>query len=509
MTLQTTCTTELPPLLYASQAIYAIEKRMIGKLNQVSGEDNGDFVLMYRAASVLLQLIQQHYAVPCKILICCGAGNNGGDGYLLAALAKQQGYDVVIYQLGDHAALQQPAKTAYLQAIQQNIPLLTTLNSIEADLIVDALFGLGLNRILSDNIISLIHKINQANIPVLSVDLPSGLDANTGQPLGAAIKADITLTFIGVKAGLLTAKGADFRGKLYFSALGADSSDYADITPLAETVSGNLLSKSLVPRQRTAHKGDYGHVLIIGGNHGLGGSAIMTAEAALRCGAGLVSLCTRPEHITAALTRHPEVMAGSQLTTSLLEKATVIVIGPGLGNDRWGQKLLLQALAADKPTVLDADALNYLSALPFAELSRYRRENWVLTPHPGEASRLLQCSTTVIQQDRFIAVNRLQHTFGGVVLLKGHGTLIAAPEQPVRLLACGNPGMASGGMGDVLSGIIGALLAQGLSPAMATACGGWLHASAADILAEKQGERGLLATDLAAEVRKLLNGIQP
>ncbi|WP_215395522.1 NAD(P)H-hydrate dehydratase [Rheinheimera oceanensis] len=272
-----------------------------------------------------------------------------------------------------------------------------------------------------------------------------------------------------------------------------------------QPVTAQWLTRLLPARQRQAHKGHFGHVLVIGGDHGYGGAAIMAAQSAVHCGAGLVSLFTQPEHISATLSRQPEVMVSHQHFSNMLARATVLLAGPGLGLRSWGSALMAQILASDKPLLLDADALNYLAALPQAEQQQLKRDNWLLTPHPGEAARLLGCSSADIQHNRLAAVQQLQQRFGGTVLLKGHASLIAGPQQLARL-DCGNPGMACGGMGDVLSGIIAALLAQGLTGFDAAALGGWLHGTAADQLAAIQGERGLTPTAILPRLQLLLNG---
>jgi len=272
------------------------------------------------------------------------------------------------------------------------------------------------------------------------------------------------------------------------------------------SVTAKWLTRLLPARSPQAHKGHFGHVMVVGGDHGYGGAAIMAAQSAVHCGAGLVSLFTRPEHISAMLSRQPEVMVSHQHFSAMMARATILLAGPGLGLDQWGTALLVQLLASNKPLLLDADALNYLAALPQAEQQQLKRDNWLLTPHPGEAARLLGCSSTDIQHDRLAAVQQLQQRFGGTIVLKGHGSLIAGPEQQLARLDCGNPGMASGGMGDVLSGIIAALLAQGLTGFDAAALGGWLHGTAADQQAGIQGERGLLPTAILPRLQLLLNG---
>lgn len=264
------------------------------------------------------------------------------------------------------------------------------------------------------------------------------------------------------------------------------------------------LRLALQPRARDSHKGNFGHALIIGGDVGMAGAALMAAEACARTGAGKVSVATHREHVPAFIARTPELMVhgveSADELLPLLALATVVVIGPGLGQSNWSKAMLETVLATNLPLVADADALNLL-ALNDLEL---QRDNWILTPHPGEAARLLKTDTQQIASDRPAHVRRLQQTFQGVAVLKGMGSLIATPEA---LYQCkrGNPGMASGGMGDVLSGIVGGLLAQGFSLSDAACFGVELHASAADIAAKQSGERGLLATDLLVPLRSLLN----
>jgi len=257
-------------------------------------------------------------------------------------------------------------------------------------------------------------------------------------------------------------------------------------------------------RAITAHKGDFGRVLVVGGDYGMAGACAMAAEAAARTGAGLTRAATRPEHVSALVARCPEVMAfpvsSGQELQPLVEQADTLVVGPGLGQSPWSEQLLQVAAASGKSMVLDADGLNLLSAGRVVD--QPRRDNWVLTPHPGEAARLLGVSNADIQRDRFAAAHRISLQYGGVALLKGAGTLVAGDEE---LLLCdyGNPGMATGGMGDVLSGIIGGLLAQGLEPLQAATLGAAVHGAAADRAARK-GQRSLLATDLMKPLRKLL-----
>jgi hydroxyethylthiazole kinase-like uncharacterized protein yjeF len=256
------------------------------------------------------------------------------------------------------------------------------------------------------------------------------------------------------------------------------------------------------PRPRHAHKGMYGHVVVVGGDYGYSGAIRMAAAAALRVGAGLVSVATRPDIALMLNVTRPEIMChgvnNKKSLLSLLEKATVVIVGPGMGLSKWAKQLLSAVLQSEKPLVVDADALNLLAMKPVAYA------DWILTPHPGEAARILKCSQTQIQQDRLQAIKALQHKMGGVSVLKGAGSLVLAPQESPVLCEAGNPGMATAGMGDILSGVIGGLLAQGFTLADAAKCGVLLHAMAGD-LAAKEGERGMLASDLLPYLRYLVN----
>lgn len=283
-------------------------------------------------------------------------------------------------------------------------------------------------------------------------------------------------------------------------------------SPTAHPLTYEGLRDLLGPRPRTAHKGDFGHVLVIGGDEGYGGAALMAAEAAARSGAGLVSVATHPAHINSFLTHRPELMSRGILFEDqlppLLERASVIVLGPGLGQSDWSGRFFTYVMQYARqhalPLLLDADALNLLSQGPMAGPS----DRWILTPHPGEAARLLGTETARINSAREASALSLQTRYGGVSVLKGAGSLIAYQHDGhQRLDRCdlGNPGMATGGMGDVLSGLIGGLLAQGFSLADAARAGVCIHALSADKCAEHDGERGMLASDLMPWIRRLVN----
>ncbi len=464
-----------------------------------------------------------------SITVFCGAGNNAGDGYIVAGLAAQKKISVSVVYLSDPKHLSGDAEKAFNFARDAGVEVMA-FNSqcqIPQGVIVDALFGIGLARPIEGEYLSAIQMINAASAPVIAVDVPSGLSADSGAILGDCVIADITATFIGRKRGLLTGDAPSVVGEIVFDTL-IDEPNYSLLcakvlsreTTSFKTISfaGSILK--LPARQTSAHKGHFGHVLVVGGDNGMGGAVMMAAEAAARVGAGLISVATRTQHVAPLLARRPELMVhpveSSDDILPLLGKASVIVIGPGLGRSEWSKQLLKMAMMSELPMVVDADGLN-LIAEQLTELSKknsIQRDNWVLTPHPGEAARLLGVDVKDIARDRFQAVTDLQKDLGGAVVLKGAGSLVASSsadiaedqsELSIGVNTTGNPGMATGGMGDVLSGIIGGLMAQKLSPKDAAELGVALHGLAADRAAEVNGQRGLLATDLFPHIRRLVN----
>lgn len=503
-------TKQLPTSLYTAEKTRKLDRITIDK------EGVPGFELMSRAAKVCFAILQECWPDAQKLTVYCGSGNNAGDGYIVASLAKQVGIDAKVVQVGYPDKLKGDALMAYWQAKSDDVPMLEFYDyePEPTDLIVDALIGTGLSEDVYGDYPYAIEQINEAAVPVLAVDIPSGLCSDSGKIMGAVVNAAVTVTFIGVKQGLLTGYGPNMCGDVYFGSLAVPESVYEEVEVDSELVRAEWVRDQLPPRPRDAHKGQHGHVLVVGGDLGMGGAAAMAAEAAGRCGAGLVSVITRPQHVAAIIARRPECMVlGVEEGDSIefaIEKASVIVAGPGIGRGRWGAFLLEQILASDLPLVLDADGLNYLSVLAEQSPEATQRGNWVLTPHPGEASRLLGCSTEDIQKNRFSSMEQLVEAFGGAVLLKGAGTLVKEHDKLAQLITTGNPGMATGGMGDVLSGVIGALIAQGLNPYDAAKAGAWLHGAAADmaVATDDTGiktERGLLATDLMEPLRQLVN----
>ena len=491
---------ELPIELYRAA--------QVRELDRIAIEDRGipGYTLMNRAGEAAFNLLRQRWPKVWRIVVVCGGGNNGGDGYVVARLARQAGLGARVLTLVDPESLRGDAQTAWLDAVAAGVPVetYTTAGLDDTDLLVDAILGTGLEREVEGLWREAIEAMNAHPAAILALDIPSGLHADTGAILGAAIQAAATLTFIGLKQGLFTGQGPACCGALSFVGLGVPPDSYPAIHPACWRYTGEDLPALLPRRSRSAHKGHFGHVLVIGGDLGLAGAARLAAEAAARTGAGLVSVATRAAHAGWQAAARPELMFHGVETpdqlTPLLSRATVLAIGPGLGREDWGRALLRAALASDKPLVVDADALNLLAVEPAF------RDDWILTPHPGEAARLLKMTPAQVEADRFTAVEDLALRYGGVALLKGAGSLIASQTDGlVALSATGNPGMATGGMGDVLTGVIAALVAQGLSPFAAAQAGAYLHGQAGDLAAQAGGERGLAATDLLPFLRQLVN----
>ena len=461
--------------------------------------------LMERAGLAAFELLRKHWPDARSIAVFCGTGNNGGDGYVIARLAFEAGMQVCLYQVGDHTKLKGDALSSANQLNGSDVKRLSwkSDSKIEADVIVDAMLGTGLSGEVSDHYREVIEAINVCHIPVLAIDIPSGLHSDNGTVLGLAVRAERTISFIGMKKGLYTGMAPDYVGELHFSGLAIPHDIYASFDASAMAISYDSQKSLLGPRSRISHKGQNGHVLIIGGNHGFSGAARLAGEAALRAGAGLVTIATRKEHASCLNTGRPELMVHGVEQASdlaeLMDRADVLVIGPGLGQDNWARQLFARVLESQLPMVIDADGLNLLAQNPL------QKKNWVLTPHPAEAGRLLGQSTKEINADRYAAIEQLQKSYGGTVVLKGAGSLIRSAEPPTTVCTEGNPGMATAGMGDVLSGIIASLMGQGLAQDDAAMLGVCLHASAADGAVSVEGERGLLASDLMPWIRKRVN----
>ncbi len=364
--------------LHTVEQLRQMERAALAALG-ITGQE-----LMRRAASAALNSLRRHWPQVRHIGIHCGPGNNGGDGFLLGVLAREAGLQVELSALtgvspGDAAV----ARQAWVSGGGRVHGVGGADALPDVELHVDALYGIGLHRAPEGEAAELIEQINRSGRPVLALDVPSGLDTDTGHCAGAAVCADVTVTFIAGKRGLHTGRAADHVGVLELATLGVPDSVYAGVIPDARL----LMVETLPRRPRYANKGDNGHVLVIGGDHGMAGAARLAGEAALRCGAGLVSVATRAEHLFAINAGRPELMVhgidGPQTLAPMLDRASVLALGPGLGQAAWGHALWLTALDANKPLVVDADGLNLLSREP-----RRFSAPTILTPHPGEAATI-------------------------------------------------------------------------------------------------------------------------
>lgn len=517
----------LPSQLYRSQQVKCGEV----KVARAVGIDM--YQLMLAAGKAVYDCVLQHYGNQAKLWVLCGGGNNGGDGYVVAKLALQQGGDVRVTAMSEPAKLSGDAKRAYEDFIAvggKTIPFDMAQVS-DCDVVVDALLGTGLSGDVRPEIATVITAINRSHIPVVAVDVPSGLCSNSGGVLGNSIKAAHTITFIGIKQGLVTGKARSYVGQLHYSPLVISAKNiatYSELSSQSATVNiGELFQNIETPsamldfpvilqrlktREPSAHKGTHGKALLIGGGTGLGGAILLATKACLRAGAGLTACLTESQHLNAGLISSPEAIFAEwtmQQVKYRLSWCDVIAFGPGLGcfqggaaqqqelqpdASTWAVKLAAMVAQSDKAKVLDADALTLLALNPNID------ENRIITPHPGEAARLLNTSVAEIESDRYRAVYNLQAIYGGVVVLKGAGTLICDGNK-TYVCSTGNPGMACGGMGDALTGIIVALLAQRLGIMTAARVGVMLHSYAADLNAEANGPCGLLASDVINDLR--------
>ncbi len=474
----------------------------VRELDRLAIEKHGipGYELMSRAGAAAFGALRERWPEASCITVCCGGGNNGGDGYVIARLAREVGMAVQLIAMKDPESLGGDAARAARDWLDGGGQIHGADQGIEGEVLVDALLGTGLDRAPADDWAALIKSMNRSGAPILAVDIPSGLQADTGMPLGETVCAELTVTFIGNKRGLYTGEAGRWCGQRRFFDLDTPSEIHAAHAADAVLLDATERFDLLPPRAADTHKGDLGHVLVVGGDIGMAGAPVLAGTAALRAGSGLVTLATRAEHAALALTAQPELMSRSVETLDkldgLVERADVIALGPGLGQGEWSQAVYRRSLATGLPLVVDADGLNQLA------VGDDRAERWVLTPHPGEAARLLATSVAEVQADRFAAVRELAGRFQAVVVLKGHGSLIADPQGRVDVCPYGNPAMASAGMGDALTGIIASLIGQGLDLFDAARCGVMVHALAGDAAAS--GRRQILATDLIDHLGQIL-----
>jgi NAD(P)H-hydrate epimerase len=497
--------------IVSSEQVRALES----KAAQIAGCSM--FELMQRAGAAAFQALTKEWPEAQNILVVAGNGNNAGDGYVLAKLAKQQGMHVVVVCQQPLRELIGDAKQAQSewQKMGGETQEFGKQDYAQFDLIVDALLGTGVTGEVKPNFQAVIQQINQSNIPVLSIDLPSGMLANTGQALPISVKADVTVTFIATKPGLVSGIGKEFCGKLIYADLAVGTEFYGIARSEAQLVDWPML-QPLPTRPIHGNKGSFGKLLCIGGNQGMPGAIRLSAESALRCGVGLVKVFCHESSNLAISTGRPEIMLINKELEAALDWCSCIVIGPGLGQDDWAHQQFSRLLAHlkhhPKPLVIDADGLNLLSTkTDDADMLNILAQlpSLILTPHPGEASRLLNCTIAHVENDRYLASKNIAQKYKSTCVLKGAGTIIQTDGtyQEPQCWVCkgGNPGMATAGMGDLLTGIIGAFLAQKFVSQKATVYAVCAHAEAGDRVAIQYGQRGMIASDLLQPLRAIVN----
>ena len=489
---------KLPPL-YPADGMRAVESAAL-KLDPQAG-------LMARAGLAAAELARELAGEAGRnVLVLAGPGNNGGDAFEAATHLKRWFYRVDVVFAGDAAKLPHDAGAAAAKWNAVDGRLLQSIPAhVRYDLVVDGLFGIGLLRPLAGAAAELVRAANALGGAKLALDIPSGINADTGAVMGTAFRATHTITFIAHKPGLHTLDGPDYCGTVTLATLELDAASLA--SPAGHLVTDAILATPLLARPRNFHKGLAGSLAMLGGAAGMVGAALLAGRAAIKLGAGKVFLGLLAEDAPCVDYAQPELMLRKPEQLLADTSLTAIAAGPGLGTDSVAQRLLAQAVRLELPLVLDADALNLVATygvLQSAVLGR--KAITMLTPHPAECARLAGCTTAEIQADRLGAARRLAAKLRSWVALKGNGTVIAAPDGRWWINASGNPGMASAGMGDILTGIVGALAAQGVGAEDALIAGVHLHGAAADALAARGvGPIGITAAELIDEARRLAN----
>ncbi|MEM7407239.1 MAG: NAD(P)H-hydrate dehydratase [Pseudomonadota bacterium] len=507
MTLKPALPDPLPDVAYSAEGTRAIDRAAIDQHGIPA------LTLMQRAAAGCFGALRRTWPGAKRVAILCGTGNNGGDGFVIAELARRAGLEPRVCVVGEVTRIVGTARLAFDAMRDAGVGLSSLGESlVHAEVIVDALFGTGLSRPLTGPAATAVEAINRHAAPVLAVDLPSGLHADHGTVDGHVVQASLTCTFIALKTGLLTSRGPALVGRLEFYGLDVPPAAFEAAAPETQRIDADIVAPRLPARPRDAHKGSFGHLLLVGGDRPYAGAILLATRAALRTGAGLVSAGTHPEHAVALASAAPEAMFSAVRTPAdlerLAERASSIAVGPGLGTAKWGREALSAVLALDKPTVIDADALNVLATSPSGLPTP---STLIVTPHPGEAARLLDTTVAAVQSDRLQAAQRIARALDAVCILKGAGTVIAHPRARSSIATVGNPGLAAGGSGDVLTGVAGALLAQGPSLALTAFAAAELavcvHGAAADYAAAG-GERGMTASDVIDALRIVVNPVR-
>jgi NAD(P)H-hydrate epimerase len=457
-------------------------------------------VLMENAAIAVVDAIFAHYPNSERVAIVCGIGQNGGDGFAVARHLENRGVVPVIVIAGDRAKIAGDSLTNLLICERLGIPIYDDLaHAADADLLVDAVFGTGLNRAPSGVYADVIRDIAELRIPVLAVDLPSGANASSGEPFEPCIQGGVTVTFAAPKLCHIFEPAALYCGEVIVADISIPDIAVEEEAVALALITPKSIQPHIAPRLAATHKGTYGHVAIIAGSPGRSGAAVMCARAAIRTGAGLVTVLTDEE--TAKLVHAGCIEA--MTATSLPPQAKSVLAGPGLADDDQSYANIREQIAnIELPMIIDASALNAFASR--ANEINPRGLPRVITPHPGELARIFGSDTHAINADRIAAAREAARACNCVVVLKGHQTLVAEPDGHVSVNPTGNPGMASGGMGDVLSGVVAALLARGTDPVDAACTAVYLHGLAGDLLKEEIGDIGLAATEVADRIPRAI-----
>lgn len=482
-------------------------------------------VLMENAAIAVVRELIGHYPAVERASVFCGGGRNGGDGFAVARHLENHGVAPTIFLLGDPEKLSAESRTNYASCLQLGLRIkrLETLEEVDealaaasqSDVIVDAIFGTGLNRPAENLQAATIDGITDLRLPIIAVDIPSGLNASSATVSGPVIRADITVTFAQPKIAHIFYPASEYCGEVIVADISIPSAAI-DVEPgTIELLTPSGISRLFPIRTKDSHKGTYGHLVIVAGSPGRSGAAALTTRAALRSGVGLVTVATDPFTASVVLAHSPEAMTRSDEETigssaklaDFMSERSAAVVGPGLPDDDQSfdfVRALLQRV--DGPCVIDASALNAFRDQ--ISLLKHHGAERILTPHPGELSRLLGLSTEEIQNDRMGAARRAAERSSCVVLLKGHQSIIADPDGRLAVNPTGNPGLAAGGTGDVLAGLLGALLAQGLDAFEAACAGAFVHGSAADRIAAERSEIGIRAMEIADGIPETIEQIR-
>lgn len=459
-------------------------------------------VLMENAAIAVVDAIFAHYPNSERVAIVCGIGQNGGDGFAVARHLENRGVVPIVIIVGDRAKISGDALTNLLICERLGIPIYDELaHASDADLVVDAIFGTGLNRAPSGVYADVIRDIAELRIPVLAIDLPSGANASSGEPFEPCVQAEVTVTFAAPKLCHIFEPAALYCGEVIVADISIPDIAVEEEAVTLALITPKSIQPHIAPRLAATHKGTYGHVAIIAGSPGRSGAAVMCARGAIRTGAGLVTVMTDEE--TAKLVHVGCIEAMTTNRGAAFDKFSAVLIGPGLQDTEQSYEEVRAAIAKiELPMIIDASALNAFASR--ANDINPRSLPRVITPHPGELARIMNTDTKSINDDRIAAAREAARACNCVVVLKGYQTLVAEPDGHVFVNPTGNPGMATGGMGDVLSGVVAALLGRDVDPLDAACTAVYLHGLAGDILKEEIGDIGLFATEVADRIPRAI-----